>query len=200
MGSPDAPFVIVHLFDYSCQHCRQLHPVLTRAVLELSNQLAVISLPVPLATNCNRLVKRPIPDHVNACDYAYDGLALWRANPGKLAQFEDWIFGPPRPPAPVDARAEAARLAGGEGLANALSDPWMKQQLDIDIRIYETNYVRYRRSQLPQLMIGTNIISGVVRTTDDLYKLLSAQFPLLRVPEASGPPPQTNAVPRVPEK
>jgi uncharacterized membrane protein/protein-disulfide isomerase len=178
MGSPNAPFVIVHLFDYSCQHCRRLHPILTRAIQELSNQVAIISLPVPLATNCNRLVKRPIPDHVNACEYAYDGLALWRAKRAKLPEFEDWIFAPLRPPAPPEARAEAMRLAGTNDFADALKDPWIKEQLAVNIRIYETNYARYRRSQLPQLMIGTNIVTGVLRSVDDLYQLISAQFPI----------------------
>ena len=186
MGSPNAPHVIVHLFDYSCQHCRQLHPILTRVVKELTNQLAIICLPVPLATNCNWLLKRPIMDHINACDYAYDGLALWRANPGKLHEFDDWIFKPARPVPPFDTRLEAQRLAGTNEFAAALKDPWIKEQITTNIRIYETNYVRYRRSQLPQLMIGTNIVSGVIRQ-NDLYRLLSTQFPIRIPPGATNP-------------
>jgi uncharacterized membrane protein/thiol-disulfide isomerase/thioredoxin len=186
MGSPDAPYVIVHLFDYSCQHCRQLHPILARAVKELTNQLAIVCLPVPLATNCNWLLKRPIPDHINACDYAYDGLALWRANPGKIHEFDDWIFKPARPLPPADTRREAQRLAGTNEFAAALKDPWIKEQITTDIRLYETNYVRYRRSQLPQLMIGTNIVSGVIKP-NDLYRLLAAQFPIIIPPGANNP-------------
>ena len=176
MGSLDAPCVIVHFFDYSCQHCRQLHPILLKAVRELSNQLAVVSLHLPLATNCNRMIKRPLPDHTNACAYALDGLALWRANPAKLPEFEDWIFTPPRPPMPAETRAEAIRLAGTNEFAKALSDPWIPNRLEQNIRIFETNYVRYKRSALPQLMIGTNIVTGNFRSVDDLYKLLAAQF------------------------
>ncbi len=186
MGSPNAPYVIVHLFDYSCQHCRQLHPILTRVVKELTNQLAIVCLPVPLATNCNWLLKRPIMDHINACDYAYDGLALWRANPGKLHEFDDWIFKPGRPLPPADTRLEAQRLAGTNEFTAALKDPWIKEQITTNIRLYETNYVRYRRSQLPQLMIGTNIVSGVIRQ-NDLYRLLSTQFPIHIPPGATNP-------------
>jgi hypothetical protein len=63
MGPVDAPAWIVHLFDYSCPHCRALTPDLVRACRELSNQLAVASLPMPLATNCNPLLKESIPAH-----------------------------------------------------------------------------------------------------------------------------------------
>jgi hypothetical protein len=193
MGSPDAPFVIVHFFDYSCRHCRVLHPILLQAVRDLSNQLAIVTLPVPLATNCNRIVKMPIPDHVNACAYALDGLTLFRANPAKWAEFEDWIFAPARPPAPAVTRAEAIRLAGTNEFAKALVDPWVTNRLEMDIRIFETNYARYKRSALPQLMIGTNIVTGNFRTADEFYKLLAAQFAITLPPKSTNTLIGTNA-------
>jgi uncharacterized membrane protein/protein-disulfide isomerase len=185
-GSAEAPCVIVHLFDYSCRHCRQMHPILLEAMRDLSNQLAIVSLPVPLATNCNRLIKRPIPDHTNACAYARTGLAVWRANREKLPAFEDWLFTPLRPPLPAEVDAEAMRLVGTNEFKKALADPWIKTQLDLSIRLYETNYVCYRRSALPELIIGTNIVAGPLRSAKDLYRLLSAQFDV-RLPTPSIP-------------
>jgi len=144
----------------------------------LSNQLAIVSLLVPLDTNCNRLLKRPIAEHTNACAYALAGLAVWRADPGQMQAFDDWIFASNRPPTPAAVRTEAMRLVGSNSFMKALGDPWIKQHLDLNIRIYETNYVRYRKSVLPELMIGTNIISGVVRGPADLYRVLTNQFKL----------------------
>lgn len=184
MGSPEAPHVIVHLFDYSCEHCRHLHPLLVTVSQALSNQLAIISLPAPLATNCNHLIKRVIPEHTNACEYARVGLAVWRADPSQLPRFEDWIFAPSRPPSPEAVRAEARALVGSNAFERALQDPWIEQQMENGIRILGTNYARYRKGQLPQLMIGSNIVSGVVRRPADLYRLLTNQF-VLEIPAAS---------------
>jgi uncharacterized membrane protein/protein-disulfide isomerase len=177
-GSPDAPCVIVQLFDYTCPHCRQFHPILKKACEALSNQVVVASLLVPLATNCNRLVKRPLPQHLTACDLAHAGLALWRSNPNKLDDFEEWIFSGPKPPSPEEVKAKAMQLVGTNEFNKALADPWIPQHLARNINLYETNYVRFRQQILPELMIGTNIISGTVGMADEFYKLLAAQYKL----------------------
>jgi uncharacterized membrane protein/protein-disulfide isomerase len=176
LGSPAAPCVIVHLFDYSCPHCRALHPMLVEAVRTLSNQVAVASLPMPMATNCNPIVQRVMPLHTNACAYAYSGLAVWRANPAKLATFDDWIFAPNRPPSPEAVQAEAMSLVGTNQFKAALADPWIKEQLALSIRLYVTNHVLYHRDNLPELMIGTNLVWGNFAKIDELYKLVAPQF------------------------
>jgi uncharacterized membrane protein len=176
LGPVAAPCVIVHLFDYSCPRCRKLHPILMEAVRSLSNQVALASLPVPLASNCNWLVKRPLLPHTNACAYATAGLAVWRVNPEKMPAFDDWLFTPPLPPSPEAVQAEAMRLVGTNEFNRALIDPWIKEQLVFDIRLYESNHVLYHKDVLPELIIGTNIVSGSVPNVAELYKLLAAQF------------------------
>jgi hypothetical protein len=175
-GSPDAPCVIVHLFDYSCSHCRALHPILMEACRNLSNQVAIASLPVPMATNCNPLLKRVIPAHINACAYAYCALAVWRANPTKLSAFDDWLFAPKLPPVPEAVKAEAMRLVGTNEFNRALEEPWVRQQIDFNIGLYKANYLRFRQDSLPELMIGTNLVAGTIASVNDLYKLLTNQF------------------------
>jgi hypothetical protein len=104
-----------------------------------------------------------------------------------MQAFDDWIFASNRPPTPEAVRTEAMRLVGSNSFMKALGDPWIKQHLDLNIRIYETNYVRYRKSVLPELMIGTNIVSGVVRNPADLYRVLTNQFKLqLPVTQSAG--------------
>ncbi len=175
LGSPEAPCVIVHLFDYSCPHCRALHPLMMEAYRNLSNRVAIAALPVPMATNCNRLLKKQIPAHINACAYAYAALAVWRVNPAKMQAFEDWIFAPTPAPAPEAVQAKAMELVGTNQFNQALADPWIKQQLEFNISLYEANYRRYRKDVLPQLMIGTNLVFGSVGSAADLYKLVTAQ-------------------------
>jgi protein-disulfide isomerase len=177
-GSPDASNVVVHLFDYTCPHCRALHPILKQAWANLSNQVAFVSLLVPLASNCNPIVKRQVEQHRTACDLAYAGLAVWRVQRDQLPAFEDWVFSTPRLPLPEAARAKGRELVGTNQFDSALNDPWIRQHLTRNINLYTTNYLRFRKQVLPELMIGTNLVSGTVRGLPDLYKLLSEQFPL----------------------
>jgi uncharacterized membrane protein len=176
LGTPEAPCVIVHLFDYCCPHCRALHPLLMEAYRNMSNRVAIANLPVPMATNCNRLIKRQIPAHINACAYAAAGLAVWRANPAQLQAFDDWIYGLTPPPPPETVQAKAMQLVGTNQFDQALLDPWIRQQLEFNISLFETNYRRYHRDVLPQLMIGTNLVFGDIHSVGELYKLISVQL------------------------
>lgn len=176
IGSPDAPHVVLHFFDYSCEHCRALHPLLSQVQHTLKERLAIVNLPIPLNPDCNPIMKRVIPKHINACAYARLALAVWRADRTQLEDFEDWIFALPSPPDTEAARGEAARRVGGEALGKALQDPWIDEYLALGIRIYHTNYLRFSKSQLPLLMTTTNLVSGAVRSTNDLYRVLGLEL------------------------
>jgi uncharacterized membrane protein len=178
IGSPDAPHVIVHLFDYTCQFCRSLHPFLLRAARQWSNQLAIVTLPVPLEAGCNRLVKHAMPEHTNACAYARAGLAVWRADHAAFAAFDAWMFSRRVPPPPDEVAAEAMRCVGTNAFRAALADPWINQQLERDIAIYEANHTRYRLSDLPELMIGTNLVAGAFGSAQLLNQFLATQLAL----------------------
>jgi hypothetical protein len=177
-GRPDAPYVVVSLFDYTCNHCRNVHQHLKEAHRSLSNQLAIVSLPVPLDQSCNPIVKRALPEHTNACVYARLGLAVWRSDRTRMEAFDDWIFSSPRPPSVNEARARAAGLVGTNTLDSALKDPWIDQLIQTSIRLYHTNYLVYGQGRLPQLILGTNLASGQLRDTRQLYQLLSTNLGL----------------------
>lgn len=177
-GSPDASNVVVHLFDYTCPHCRALHPILKQAWDNLSNRVAFVSLLVPMSSNCNPVVQRQLEQHRTACDLAYAGLAVWRANRDRLAVFDDWVFSGASVPSPDAVRAKGRQLVGTNEFNAALKDPWIQQHLARNIALYTTNYLRFRKQVLPELMIGTNIVSGAVRNLGDLYHLLEAQYGL----------------------
>jgi hypothetical protein len=184
-GSADARRVIVNVFDYTCPHCRVLHGFLNEAQRTFSNELAVVNLPAPLDPACNALVTRHLPLHTNACAYAKIGLAVWRADRIQGEAFDEWIFATPRPPALDQARAQAIGLIGSNAFAKASGDPWIDRQLENNTRLFATNYHLSRISQLPQLMIGTNIVAGNFRRINALYHVLSNHLHL------TFPPPST---------
>ena len=98
LGSPSATNFIVSLFDYTCSHCRDLHPLLKVAEQRYSGQLCVISLPTPLDSACNPLILLTSRANANACDYARLGLAVWRARREAFREFDDWLFRLCQPP------------------------------------------------------------------------------------------------------
>jgi len=177
IGVPEAPHSIVSLFDYTCDHCRVMHGHLMAAHREFSNQLAIASLPMPLCEKCNHTVKRSPKVHAEACEYARVGLAVWRANRKLQGQFDDWMFGPPSPPSLANTRQYASQLVGANALETALKDPWIEEQIQRDISVYETNYLR-GIGNMPQLIIGSNVTAGTFGRAEELFRLLSINLGL----------------------
>jgi uncharacterized membrane protein len=191
-GPVTAPKKLVKLFDYSCHHCRNLHLLLEPFRRQHSNELAVISLPVPLCHDCNPLVKRTPPDHVNACEYARLGLAVFFANPAKFEEFTDWVFAPPRPPPVSDTQNYAERLVGSQALRDALSGPAVGEQIATDINIYATSSRLAHSSQLPQMLFEQVGYIGAVESADQLKEILAENLGIGAKPQAAA----TNSPPR----
>lgn len=170
IGSPTNQQVIVSLYDYTCHHCRSMHPLLVEAQRMFSNQLAIVSLPMPLDPACNPTMQRANPAHTNACALAKLSLAVWRADRSKHHEYDEWIMTGEKPPALPDAEAKAAELVGDPALRQAMLDPWVNTQLQFDIALYEVAY-RAGRGQMPQLIVGLNVALGSY-TKPELIQLL----------------------------
>ena len=180
LGAPTNQHVIVSLFDYTCHHCRAMHPLLHEAQAMFSNQLAIISLPMPLDPDCNSTMQKAHPSHTNACAYAKLSLAVWRADRTKHHEFDNWLMEGAKPPPLVDAQLKAAQIVGAEALAKALQDPWVENQLRVNVAMYELSY-RAQRGQMPQLIVGPNVALGTY-TKPELIKLLTDNLGLQPVP------------------
>jgi hypothetical protein len=72
----------------------------------------------------------------------------------------------------AEARQYAARLVGSNELARALQDPWVDKTLQRGIAVYSTNYLHLRNGNMPQLIIGTNLMGGTFASTAQLFKTL----------------------------
>jgi uncharacterized membrane protein len=186
MGSPDASNVIVSLFDYTCPHCRSLHPILLETQRQFSNRLGIVCLPMPISTDCNPFLPGNVHSISNACEYARLGLAVWRAKPAAHRQFDDWMFLAERP-APLEvAKARAAQLVGSDKLQAALADPWLQEQILTDCRLHATNLTTSGEVGLPQLIIGGVISSGPLNSVEHLTILLN-HYLGLAPPSRNGP-------------
>lgn len=172
IGSRTAPLRMLSLFDYTCHHCQEMHERVVDVQKHFSNKLAVVSLPMPLDSQCNYLMTRGTPPaHSNACVYAKIGLAVWRANPKALMPFDDWIFASPtwRPPARrapplTEVTNKAIQLVGAMMFEKSCRDPWVQAQVLTDIQMYETSYKEFKNGSMPQFLIGTNLVTGTLTT------------------------------------
>jgi protein-disulfide isomerase len=177
IGKPTAPHAMVSMFDYTCHFCRILHPTIKELHKTFPNELAIVSLPMPLDGQCNHLVRMTNPMHSNACEYARLGLAVWRANRQLHPQFDDWLFEPEHPPALATAREYAARLVGAQKLDAAYTNQWVNEQLQLAISVYTTNYLQTKLGLMPQVIIGTNLLAGT-NTVEELCRRLENQLGL----------------------
>jgi uncharacterized membrane protein/protein-disulfide isomerase len=184
IGSPSAPRAIVSLFDYTCHHCRDAHGLLKQAHQRFSNQLAIVSLPMPFDSTCNYTITKTQPAHVNACEYARLGLAVWQANRQAHHQFDDWLFEPEHPPDLAIARQRAMELVGAEQLQAALTNKLVNEHLQLSMSLFATNYYYARQGSIPQLIVGTNLIAGPI-SADALLSQLQTQLGLGAGPAVS---------------
>ena len=184
IGAPSATHAIVSLFDYTCHYCRDIHHELKATQQRFSNQLAIVSLPMPFDSTCNHTIIKTQPAHVNACEYARLGLAVWFANRRVHERFDDWLFEPEHPPELAIVRQRAAELVGVEQLQAALTNKLVDDYLQLGINIFATNYHRQRQGSLPQVLVGTNVIAGR-NVMPELLSRLETQFGLKTTPGVS---------------
>ena len=190
IGDVKAGNYALSLFDYTCHHCRDTHPHLASLVAAFPEELAIISLPTPLNTDCNPLMQRlgrtTPAAHREACNYAALSLAVYRLKPESWSEFDHWLFTGKEPPPVAAALNRAAGIVGDLGLLKqAMQEAWIVDEVSLAVEIYEANAQSKGQSRMPQIVIGNSIVSGAVNNTTKLFDVLKTQFGLERTP-ASG--------------
>lgn len=173
MGSPDAPHVIVCLLDYTCTHCRALHPILAEMSRQYSNQLGIVCLPVTLSSRCNPFIQTPNGGNPQSCEYAKLALAVWRSRPDVYRQFDNWLFADAEAPPLDESRDYAAQLVGADKLNSALADPWVNEQFKTDCKLHRANRLAADNSALPQIVMGDAVSCGPLNSVGHLSLLLN---------------------------
>jgi len=181
IGRPDAPHVMVELHDYTCKGCRQMHHPILELHRMFSNDLAIVSLPMPLDADCNPLVQQTPAAHLNACKYAQLGLAIWKASPDALPKYDEWLFGPPEPPTVEEANRFARTLVDEPRLLAAAQAPELNLLLRTSLQIYAVNLQTSGRSSMPQFVLGTNVVFGSM-SAEELTRHVTNAFGLNLAP------------------
>lgn len=70
LGDPDAKYICVEMFDYTCPHCRATQPAIQAIFQKYGRDFALIALPVPLNRQCNGAVQVTEAAHKDACKIA----------------------------------------------------------------------------------------------------------------------------------
>lgn len=168
VGDPDAPHVVVKLFDYTCKHCRRLHGFLEEARQRYGDQLAVVVLPVPMNTDCNQFVGFTHEDHKNACHYAKLALAVWRIDRGKFEAYHHWLLESTRPPPVFDATIRAEELVGREALEQARDGAEVAQAIEYYTRLYGQ-----LRGAIPKLILANeHVTKGEAEEAQEIFDLI----------------------------
>ncbi len=168
LGSPNAPSVVVEMFDYTCHHCRDLHQQMKQARERYGKQLAVVLLVNPMNKSCNRYVQVDQPAHREACHYARLSLAVWNTAPEEFAGYHEWLMEPKEVPSVEEARDQAAKLISVAGLNAALADKTIARQIEANGEIYHLA----KHGPIPKLMNEKFVASGPLKDAAQLFEVL----------------------------
>lgn len=121
IGSPKAKYIFVEMFDYTCPHCRNSQKAIRGALDKYKDDLAIVTLVVPLSMKCNDTVKTEHPDHREACEIGKISIAVWRTKPEVYREFHEWLFTQTKPTAAL-AKAQAEKVVGADKVADLNKD------------------------------------------------------------------------------
>ncbi|MDR2910104.1 MAG: vitamin K epoxide reductase family protein [Bacteroidales bacterium] len=176
IGSPDAPYTVILLFDYNCPHCQKIHFMLEDAVRHYEGKLAFLLCPIPLNRECNQYVLDDVEAFRNSCDLAKISLSVWFANKEAFAEFDNWMFsfesGNTWLPRNTEAaRAKAIELFGYDVFYNTLASPQVEQYLQKSIRIYGQT-IQGGRGGIPKMIYGSRWITPEPYNAEELVSMI----------------------------
>ena len=169
IGKPDAKYVFVEMFDYTCPYCRATHQAVRGAIEHFGDDLAIIALPVPLDAACNRTVTSTAPEHADACEIARIAVAVWRVNRAKFAEFHSWVFDPNHRPSAAETLQHAGELVGDKAIQDELNKPTAAADITRHVELYE----RVGSGSLPKIIFTASTVSGSVDSASTLIDMIN---------------------------
>ena len=171
LGNPNAPHVIVEMLDYTCHHCRHLHPYIESALEQYGDQVAFVIQHVPLSSRCNRHIIKDHPSKKDACDLARLAIGVWKLAPEEFPEFHSWLMKSEKPPSIFEARKRALSIAG-EGV---LIDDSLKADLSRRIT-KQCDAANRLKKGLPTLLTAQSVVKGVPSTEKQWTKFIEGQL------------------------
>lgn len=170
VGDPKADYVFVHMFDYTCPHCRAAHAGAVRGALKhYGDRLAIIMLSVPLDAKCNKVVQTTIAGHEGACELSRIAVAVFKADRRSFAKFHDWLMSAARTPAA--AREQAAELVGADRLNAQLADPKCAKMVERQVELYRL----MGSGSVPKMLFPRATVTGDIGSAETLINTIGRE-------------------------
>lgn len=174
IGSPEAKHVFVEFFDYTCRSCRDLYQDLGALSQEYPDGYALILLPAPLERSCNPLMTNVMRDHPGACDKARIALAAWKVAPEKFYEVHSALMTMPIETSVIDAAEAVGAIVGKEALRDALSLPWVNEQIAENVKGF--GLLVLENNKMPKLLIGDQAVHGLMRSTEEFVATMGQKI------------------------
>lgn len=170
LGPPDARYVFVEMFDYTCPHCRNTHRAVKGAFQRFGDDLAIIALPVPLDRKCNSAARSSGGTHRDSCEISRIAVGVWRIDPEKFHQLHDWLF--ERTRTAVSTRRRAEELVGKDVLDKELNYPTAAEYISRHVLLYK----RVGAGSVPKLMFPNSSMVGEVSSSSTLIRTIEREL------------------------
>jgi hypothetical protein len=174
IGSPEAPHVMIEMVSYDCPHCRQMHRMIERGLARYRSQMAIIVMPIPLESRCNRLVTDPKASHPGACSTARMALGIAAIQPQSFKRFHDWLMADKeKPPREGKVFAKAYTMVDRARLRPLSNGPELTGQIKQYVELYARLANQARGSKnfgLPVQILGNHIMAGKAERESDLFE------------------------------
>lgn len=168
LGNPDARYVFVEMFDYTCPHCRNTHHAVKGALKRYGDDLAIVALPVPLEAACNAAASGG--GHPGACELAKIAVTVWRVDPSKFREFHDWVFESHATAATARKRAEdlVGMAEFRKEFSSKIPGDYIKRHVDL--------YVKVGSGSVPKLMFPQSTMTGEVNSIETLCNTIEREL------------------------
>lgn len=170
LGPPDARYVFVEMFDYTCPHCRNTHRAVKGAFKRFGDDLAIIALPVPLDRKCNSAARSSGGTHRDSCEISRIAVGVWRIDPEKFHELHDWLF--ERSRTATSTRRRAEELVGKETLDKELNYPTAAEYISRHVLLYK----RVGAGSVPKLMFPNSSMVGEVSSSSTLIRTIEREL------------------------
>jgi protein-disulfide isomerase len=170
VGSPEADFVLVELFDYTCSHCQQTHAAIQDMRRKYGQRLAVMTLPVPLNSNCNAAVQVTHASHREACELAQLAVGVWLTDSQQFEAFHDYLFA--TKPSLAQAKQKASASVDSQRFEEILAGTLAKQYVERTVALFQ----KAGAGTIPKLLFPTSTVVGAVDSSAALDKILQERL------------------------
>ncbi len=175
IGDPHAPIILAVLYDYRCSHCRDTRKMLEKTKSRHGNKLAILCLPTPLSSKCNRLIRQYNPNNRYSCDLAKVSLAFWKVDPDQWAEFDKLMYSSEDHHSPARSQIAAGKMVKDKDLTKELRGEWVDEQIKQDVLYYAAAAKSSGNSMLPILISTHGIMNGTPKHPLDIDDLINGK-------------------------